>query len=211
MTTTDTRPTVPTATLADAPGQPPEIPLPEAALAALLGLAEEKEKCWSGTAEIVAALIADYETRRHHRASGTGKMRLYADVAAAQRQHASTVRGWHSVYKRIGGDVIDEFPALAYSHWRLIVSQMRATERSAPDLAAEWLATSDDHGGLVVPPDVMAARLADAGREPRATKWDRALERLQRALVSALRVCPAGSTDALARVSAALAELEGTA
>lgn len=207
MTLTDTRPEVLRAVALPAAPTPPEIPLPDAARDVLLACGAQRETAWRSVALLLDALIQDRE-REHGATSRLGQMRLYADAAALVGVRSSTVRGWLSVWRAVGEDVIEEFAPLTFAHWRLIVAQMRATGRTAPDLAAAWLATSDGFAGLVVPPDVMAARLADDDAEPAVTRWERALERLQKALVAALRCAPEGAAPELAQVSAALARLE---
>jgi len=136
------------------PSRTIDITIPETEQSFLIGLADHGEKLWVGVAEYVQAKIDECA------AEGVqpNTTQLYADVANLVGVRPSSVRQWAWVYSKCK-DHIRNYP-LRYAHWRMIAGAARRDGESIADVAERVAATSDEHGGMVIPVEALAAKLS---------------------------------------------------
>lgn len=122
-------------------------------------IAELHERCWKQCAAklheyrlLNNALPEEYQLT---------SAQLANDVAG-HRWKANTVRSyygiWRGVYDEDAG-LFDEFPQFGWSHWREIVMAARRDGTKVSKVAMKWAETEDDHGGSVIWPDALSAKL----------------------------------------------------
>jgi hypothetical protein len=157
------------------------IAIPEPEQSFLIGLADNGEKLWVGVSEYIQAKIDEC------RAEGVtlNTTQLFGDVANLVGVRPSSIRQWLWVYSKCK-DLIGVYP-LRYGHWRMISSAARRDGESVADLAERMAATADDHGGMTIPVEALAARLAGKIEEKdeledRLHRAVRSLGRLRKAL-----------------------------
>ena len=143
--------------------------IPQRAQEQLIALADAQEEVWRGTSKIIVALIKDSESDAMAEGVVVQKMKLYQDVAALVGVKSVTVRGWLRVYKRVGDDLLDQYP-FRFAHWRTLLKLVTGKtvdekRRNLEELAEQYAATSDDYGGKIIPPDVLSEKANGAVKE----------------------------------------------
>ncbi len=162
--------------------------------------------------KLAARLLDEHLRQPIHRRQP--HMQVYEAAAHCLGQQTHTIRNWVSIYRAVGGALIDRYEGtFRYAHWRAMVPAARRAYRPLPLFAAEIAAAAADatQAGLHLPVEAVIEQAAAATQPPR----DRFRKRLHAARdVLALLVRDAEAiSPALRRevlvIASALEDLEG--
>lgn len=135
---------------------------------------------WRGIAQVTAEALEQVQGKR-------SKMLVYQRVADLCGNAVSTVRNW-SRYQRDFGDWLDEMPMqVSIEQIKLAIKQGKLQNKDALVVMQERANETDKFGGMLCPPRVWAAQLAEQADDDKPHPVLRALGSASQNMATAVK------------------------